>query len=186
MEGMRSIFYGTLILIFAWGIGSAVKQVGTAKFIVSLTHDVLSIGWVPLITFVTGAVVSFCTGTSYGTMAVLMPIVLPLVHAIASNQGVDPMPYMFPTIGAVLAGAVWGDHCSPISDTTIMSSMFTGSDHMDHVTTQIPYALLAALGAMAGYVGFALGLPAVVDLAIAVGVVFILFRMISKPVELEG
>lgn len=186
MEGMRSIFYGTLILIFAWGIGSAVKQVGTAKFIVSLTHDVLAIGWVPLITFVTGAIVSFCTGTSYGTMAVLMPIVLPLVHAIASNQGIDPMPYIIPTIGAVLAGAVWGDHCSPISDTTIMSSMFTGSDHMDHVTTQIPYALLAALGAVAGYAGFALGLPALVNLAIGIGVVFIVFRGISKPVELEG
>jgi Na+/H+ antiporter NhaC len=119
-------------------------------------------------------------------MAVLMPIVLPLVHAIASNQGIDPMPYIIPTIGAVLAGAVWGDHCSPISDTTIMSSMFTGSDHMDHVTTQIPYALLAALGAVAGYAGFALGLPALVNLAIGIGVVFIVFRGISKPVELEG
>lgn len=183
MEGMRSIFYGTLILIFAWGIGSMVKQVGTAGYIVSLTQDVLSPSWVPLVTFVTGAVIAFCTGTSYGTMAVLMPIVVPLVHAISGNLGLDPMTYMIPTIGAVFAGAVWGDHSSPISDTTIMSSMFTGSDHMDHVNTQIPYALLAAFGAMAGYAGVAFGLPAAASLAIAVVFALTVFRVLSKPIE---
>jgi len=183
MEGMRSIFYGTLILIFAWGIGSMVKQVQTAGYIVSLTREVLSPGWVPLITFVTGAVVAFCTGTSYGTMAVLMPIVVPLVHTISAGAGIDPMTYMIPTIGAVFAGAVWGDHSSPISDTTIMSSMFTGSDHMDHVNSQIPYALLAALGAASGYVGVALGLPAAANIAIALAVTLVVFRMVSSPVE---
>jgi Na+/H+ antiporter NhaC len=185
MEGMRSIFYGTLILIFAWGIGSMVKQVGTAGFIVSLTQDVLAPGWVPLVTFVTGAVISFCTGTSYGTMAVLMPIVVPLVHAVSGNAGLDPMTYMVPTIGAVFAGAVWGDHSSPISDTTIMSSMFTGSDHMDHVNTQIPYALLAAVGAVTGYAGVAFGLPTVACVALAVAVPVVIFRVISSPVEEE-
>lgn len=183
MEGMRSIFYGTLILIFAWGIGSMVKQVQTAGYIVSLTSEALSPGWVPLITFVIGAVVAFCTGTSYGTMAVLMPIVVPLVHAISAGAGMDPMAYMVPTIGAVFAGAVWGDHSSPISDTTIMSSMFTGSDHMDHVNSQIPYALLAALGAASGYVGVALGLPAAANIAIALVVTLVVFRLVSSPVE---
>jgi Na+/H+ antiporter NhaC len=185
MEGMRSIFYGTLILIFAWGIGSMVKQVGTAGFIVSLTQDVLAPGWVPLVTFVTGAVIAFCTGTSYGTMAVLMPIVVPLVHVVSGNAGLDPMTYMVPTIGAVFAGAVWGDHSSPISDTTIMSSMFTGSDHMDHVNTQIPYALLAAVGAVTGYAGVAFGLPTVACVALAVAVPVVIFRVISSPVEEE-
>ncbi len=185
MEGMRSIFYGTLILIFAWGIGSMVKQVETAGYIVSLTQDVLSPGWVPLVTFVTGAVIAFCTGTSYGTMAVLMPIVVPLVYTVSGNLGLDPMTFMVPTIGAVFAGAVWGDHSSPISDTTIMSSMFTGSDHMDHVNTQIPYALLAALGAVAGYAGVAFGLPTAACVALALAVPVVIFRFISKPVE-EG
>ncbi|MGC9372185.1 MAG: Na+/H+ antiporter NhaC family protein [Thermovirgaceae bacterium] len=185
MEGMRSIFYGTLILIFAWGIGSMVKQVETAGFIVALTQGVLAPGWVPLVTFVTGAVIAFCTGTSYGTMAVLMPIVVPLVHSVSGNLGLDPMTYMVPTIGAVFAGAVWGDHSSPISDTTIMSSMFTGSDHMDHVNTQIPYALLAALGAVAGYAGVAYGLPAAACVALALAVPIVIFRVISRPVEEE-
>nr|WP_321500551.1 Na+/H+ antiporter NhaC family protein [uncultured Dethiosulfovibrio sp.] len=183
MKGAQAIFVGSLILIFAWGIGSAIKSVGTAGYIVSVAGDLLSPGWIPLLTFFVGAVVSFCTGTSYGTMGILMPIVVPLVATVASNSGLDPMAHMVPTIGAVFAGAVWGDHCSPISDTTIMSSMFSGADHMDHVTTQAPYAMLAAVGAGAGYVGIALGFGPWVCLAIASAVTLILFQILSSPVD---
>jgi len=183
MEGMRSIFFGTLILIFAWGIGSAIKEVGTAAFIVGIAKGILSPAWIPIISFVIGAVISFSTGTSYGTMAVLMPIVIPLLHTTSLSAGIDPMAFMFATIGAVFGGAVWGDHCSPISDTTIMSSMFCGADHMDHVNTQIPYAIIAAAGALAGYIGVALGLPAIVNLILASVISIIIFRALSKPVE---
>ena len=184
IEGMRAIFLGTLILIFAWGIGSAIKEVNTAQFIVGLTGDILPVAWLPLITFITGSIVSFSTGTSYGTMAVLMPIVVPLVHHAGGGAGgVDFMQHMFPVIGAVFAGAVFGDHCSPISDTTIMSSMFSGSDHMDHVNTQAPYAIVAAAGAVVGYVGVALGLPAPVNLLAAALVALAAFRLLSKPIE---
>ncbi|MFH1434156.1 MAG: Na+/H+ antiporter NhaC family protein [Pseudomonadota bacterium] len=184
IEGMQAIFLGTLILIFAWGIGSAIKEVHTAQFIVGLTGDILPVAWLPLITFITGSIVSFSTGTSYGTMAVLMPIVVPLVrHAGGGAGGADFMHFMFPVIGAVFAGAVFGDHCSPISDTTIMSSMFSGSDHMDHVHTQAPYAVVAAAGAVVGYVGVALGLPAPVNLIAASLVALAAFRFLSKPVE---
>jgi Na+/H+ antiporter NhaC len=183
MEGMMSIFVGTIILVFAWGIGGAIKEVGTASYIVSIAGDVLSPAWIPVITFITGAVVSFCTGTSYGTMGILMPIVVPLVYKVSQGAGVDHMAFIIPTIGAVFAGAVWGDHCSPISDTTIMSSMFSGADHMDHVNTQIPYALIAASGALVGYVGVAMGLPVVADLIIATLFSCTLFRLISSPIE---
>ncbi|SMG17223.1 Na+/H+ antiporter NhaC family protein [Dethiosulfovibrio salsuginis] len=183
MKGAQAIFVGSLILIFAWGIGSAIKSVGTAGYIVSVAGDLLSPGWIPLLTFFVGAVVSFCTGTSYGTMGILMPIVVPLVATVTANSGLDPMTHMIPTIGAVFAGAVWGDHCSPISDTTIMSSMFSGSDHIDHVTTQAPYAMLAAVGSGAGYVGIALGFGPWVCLAIASAVTLILFQILSSPVE---
>jgi len=182
IQGMQSIFVGTLILIFAWGIGAAIKQVGTAAFIVSATEGILSPQFIPIITFIAGALISFSTGTSYGTMAVLMPIVAPLVHGTSIATGIDPMTFMIPTIGAVFAGAVFGDHCSPISDTTIMSSMFTGADHMDHVNTQAPYALLAATGALGGYVGVAMGLPVVVNLIIAGAITLGLFRVLSKPI----
>ncbi|MCF4114833.1 MULTISPECIES: Na+/H+ antiporter NhaC family protein [Dethiosulfovibrio] len=183
MKGAQSIFVGSLILIFAWGIGSAIKSVGTAGYIVSVAGDILSPGWIPLLTFFVGAVISFCTGTSYGTMGILMPIVVPLVASVSANGGVDPMTHMVPTIGAVFAGAVWGDHCSPISDTTIMSSMFSGADHMDHVNTQAPYAMLAAVGAGAGYVGVAMGLGAPLCLLLAVTVALVSFHVISSPVE---
>ncbi len=183
MKGAQSIFVGSLILIFAWGIGSAIKSVGTAGYIVSVAGDLLSPGWIPLLTFFVGAVVSFCTGTSYGTMGILMPIVVPLVATVTANSGLDPMTHMIPTIGAVFAGAVWGDHCSPISDTTIMSSMFSGSDHMDHVTTQAPYAILAAVGAGVGYVGIALGLGSWACLVLASAVTLILFQILSSPVD---
>lgn len=183
MEGMRSIFFGTLILVFAWGIGSAIKAVGTAGFIVSITEGVLSPGLIPLITFVVGALISFATGTSYGTMAVLMPIVIPLLYSTSASSGIDPMTYMFATIGAVFAGAVFGDHCSPISDTTIMSSMFSGADHIDHVNTQIPYALLAAAGAFVGYIGVAMRLPILINLLVGAIVALAVFRFLSRPIE---
>lgn len=185
MEGMRTIFFGTLILIFAWGIGAAIKEVGTAQFIIGLTGGSLSPGWIPLMAFLTGAVVSFSTGTSYGTMAVVMPIVVPLLYSTSVSMGIDPMPLMFPAIGAVFSGAVFGDHCSPISDTTVMSSMFTGSDHMDHVNSQIPYALIAGLGAVVGFVGLAVGLPGILNLLIGVAASLGLFRVVSQPIGVE-
>jgi Na+/H+ antiporter NhaC len=183
MEGMRSIFFGTLILIFAWGIGSSIKAVGTAKFLVGITEGVLSPAIIPLITFLVGGVISFSTGTSYGTVAVLMPIVIPIVFNVSTVDGIDPMMYIIPTIGAVFAGAIFGDHCSPISDTTIMSSMFSGADHIDHVKTQMPYAVLAGLGAVIGYIGVAIGLPIVINIIISILVVLMTFRILAKPIE---
>ncbi len=185
LEGMKSIFSGTLILIFAWGIGSSIKAVGTADFIVGVTQGSLTPALIPLITFITGTLISFATGTSYGTMAVLMPIVVPLVYGTSASAGIDPMTYMFATIGAVFAGAVFGDHCSPISDTTIMSSMFSGADHVDHVNTQVPYAVLAAIGAVVGYIGVIIGLPAIVNIVLGAAVSLIIFRFISEPIDEE-
>lgn len=183
MDGMRSIFYGTLILIFAWGIGSSIKAVGTAAFLVGITDGVLSPAIIPLITFLIGGVIAFSTGTAYGTVAVLMPIVMPIAYNVASGSGLDPMMYIFPTIGAVFSGAIFGDHCSPISDTTIMSSMFCGADHIDHVRTQMPYALLAGVGAIVGYIGIALGLNGVISIGMGLIVALGIFKIIGKPIE---
>ncbi|QSQ08053.1 Diaminopimelate epimerase [Koleobacter methoxysyntrophicus] len=112
--------------------------------------------------------------------------VVPLLYSTSTSAGLDPMVYMFATIGAVFAGAVFGDHCSPISDTTIMSSMFSGADHIDHVNTQIPYAILAAVGALVGYLGVALGLPIIINLIIAAVISLGLFRILSKPILEPG
>lgn len=112
-----------------------------------------------------------------------MPIVVPLVYSVAQNHGAELVDILLPSIGAVFAGAVWGDHCSPISDTTIMSSMFSGADHMDHVNTQMPYAFVAAFGAVVGYALLALGISVYVGLAIGTLASCALFYFISKPIE---
>ena len=111
----------------------------------------LTVKTLPTVVFVLASVVAFCTGTSWGTMGILMPMVVTLAHALLSRGGasVDPGdPILLSSIGSVLAGAVFGDHCSPISDTTVLSSQSSGCDHIEHVRTQLPYALAVAIVAI--------------------------------------
>ena len=183
LKGGQAVFVGSMILIYAWGISASIKSVGTAAYLVSVTKDFLAPGWIPMLTFLTGMVISFCTGTSYGTMGILMPIVVPLLAKVSAAAGIDVTTYMLPTVGAVFAGAVFGDHCSPISDTTIMSSMFCGADHIDHVKTQLPYALLAGAGAAAGYLCIAFGLNHWLSLAVGAALVAAAFLAISGRVD---
>ena len=135
-------------------------------------------GWLPAVTFLLGAVISFSTGTSWGTMAILMPLVIPV--AVGMPDGADTI--LVPTIGAVLAGAVFGDHCSPISDTTIVSAVSSDCDPMAHVRTQMPYALMAAaITVLLGYLPAGWGMSpwlALVICGVACGVVV---RFVAKP-----
>lgn len=138
MSGMRGMYLAVLILVLAWALGGVCRDLHTADFLIGAIGDWLTPAWIPPVVFVLSALVSFATGTSWGTMAILFPLVIPLAHELApGNEGI-----LFGTVSSILAGAVWGDHCSPISDTTILSSMATSCDHMDHVRTQLPYALV--------------------------------------------
>ena len=155
VQGMKQMMFATAILVLAWSIKSATSAVGTADYVVELAKSAgLSGGWVPIIVFLSAMFISFTTGTSWGTFGIMMPIAIPLAYGVTGNVG----PEVFASIGAVFAGGIFGDHCSPISDTTIMSSMFSGSDHIDHVTTQIPYAVTASSVGLVLYVLFALGI----------------------------
>ena len=123
-----------------------------------------------MVIFVLAAAVSFSTGTSFGTMGILMPIVIPLSVSLldVSNGFSASSPIFLCTVSAVLAGSVWGDHCSPISDTTILSSTAAGSDHIEHVKTQMPYAVFVAVIAIVfGYLPVALGLSPWISLSLA-------------------
>ncbi|WP_010477219.1 Na+/H+ antiporter NhaC family protein [Thermococcus zilligii] len=154
VQGMKQMMFATAILVLAWSIKSATSAVGTAEYVVGLAKSSgLSGGWVPLIVFLAAMFISFTTGTSWGTFGIMMPIAIPLAYSVTGNVG----PEVFASIGAVFAGGIFGDHCSPISDTTIMSSMFSGSDHIDHVKTQIPYAVTAAGVSFVLYVLFGIG-----------------------------
>ncbi len=146
LQGMQQMFLPALILVFAWMLNGVIKELGTANYLVALLGERLPAAWLPALVFLLAAVVSFSTGTSWGTMAIVMPLAIPLaVKLTAFHAGLPVSPVLAATVGAVLAGAVFGDHCSPISDTTIVSSFSSDCDVMAHVRTQTPYALTAAL-----------------------------------------
>jgi len=145
VDGCRSMTIGAIILGLAVTIGKVAKELHTADFLVEQVGQSMPILALPALLTALCMFIAFSTGTSWGTYAVVFPVAMPLAYHLSP----DPI-FMQVCFGAVLGGAVFGDQCSPISDTTILSSMFTGCDMMDHVTTQMPLALAAAgLGAIA-------------------------------------
>jgi len=182
IDGMRSMFMAMVILVLAWSIGSVCTRLHTANYIVGVVAESLPPHFLPVITFLVAAVISLATGTSWGTMAIVMPLVIPLAHELSAISGLGAIEtdrILLGAISSVLAGAVFGDHCSPISDTTVLSSMASCSDHIDHVRTQLPYAVVVALIGMAvGDIPSAFGLSPWVSLAVgtvlAVTVLFLL------------
>lgn len=157
MSGAKTMFVAFLLMVFAWALKAACDAVGTADYTVSVILPLVenAPAILPLVVFLVCMLLSFGLGTSWGTMAIITPIAIPLVLAATGNE-LNWVVYA--TVGSVLSGAIFGDHCSPISDTTIVSSTFAGSDHMDHVTSQIPYAVFAAVVAILGYFLMLLGL----------------------------
>ncbi|AKD37687.1 Na+/H+ antiporter family [Pasteurella multocida subsp. multocida OH4807] len=142
--GIKSMLGAVLILLFAWTINNVVGDVKTGVYLSSLVSDNLPVAILPALLFILTAVMAFSTGTSWGTFGIMLPI----AAAIAANAAPE---LMLPCLSAVMAGAVCGDHCSPISDTTILSSTGAKCNHIDHVTTQLPYAILIALASFVGY-----------------------------------
>lgn len=152
-DGMKQMFLPALILVFAWVLNAVIKEAGAAPYLVSLLGPDTGAAWLPALVFGLASLISFSTGTSWGTMAIVMPLTIPVAAKLTGlHAGGTPDAVLIATIGAVLAGAVFGDHCSPISDTTIVSAFSSDCDAMDHVRTQLPYALAAAgLAVLLGY-----------------------------------
>ncbi len=172
VEGFKSMMLAVVVLLLAWSISAVCGDLHTAEYLVGVTSGVVSPHWLPVLVFALSAAASFATGSSWGTMGILMPLVIPISHGLSIAAGhpvEDPVYYtlMLGTISSVLAGSVWGDHCSPISDTTILSSMSSACDHIAHVRTQIPYALgIGVLGMIVGDIPTAYGLSPWVSLAV--------------------
>lgn len=156
-SGLQNVVYGAVILLLAVVIGGLIRESGGGLFLVDLLGDTLPPAIIPLLLFVLTLVVAFSTGTSWGTFAVTFPLAMPLAWAIAVNSGTDyPILFLQLCFVAVLNGSVFGDQCSPISDTTVLSSLATGCDLMDHVRTQIIPCAFAALFAVIGWTAIAL------------------------------
>lgn len=181
VDGTKTLMITGVILILAWSLSSVIKEVGTAKFMINYLSGAIPAFLLPSIIFVLGSIISFSTGTAYGTMGILMPLAIPLAHSINPEMG-----YVVVSTSAVLTGAIFGDHCSPISDTTILSSMGAGCDHIEHVKTQMPYAIyVASCTILFGYIPAGFGLPVFIVLPLAIFAVGFGLRFIGKRTDVD-
>jgi len=181
--GIKTMMSAIAILVLAWSLAEITEAMNTAGYIKSFFGEDFTHVWLlPAITFVLSAVIAFSTGSSWSTMALMYPVVIPLAYTLASgNGGIDEMSILYNTIASVLAGSVLGDHCSPISDTTILSSLATSCDHISHVRTQLPYAL--TVGATALFIGIipaALGVSGLILIPIGVLILYLIVRYLGK------
>ena len=187
VEGIKTMFNAVLILTMAWSISLITKDMHTAEFVSQLLLQwSLSPVLVPMLTFLLAALIGFSTGTSWGTMAILYPLILPASWMLCIDEGMTvaaTMPLFYNVVASVLAGAVMGDHCSPISDTTIMSSLASGCDHLQHVSTQMPYALtVGSVAMLIGVLPTSLGLPSWTAFLLGLAVLAIIVRFVGKKV----
>lgn len=177
INGMRAVLPAGIILVLAWSLSSVIKDLGTAKYMVSLLSGKVSKTVLPSIVFVTASLISFATGTSYGTMGILFPLVIPLAYSVSTEQH-----FLVLNTACVLTGAIFGDHCSPISDTTILSSINCGCDHIAHTNTQLVYAIVVALISLLAYILASLNIHVGFIIIFAVTISVIILNFIGKPV----
>lgn len=187
MVGFKIMLPATVVLILAWTLALMTKYMHTADFVSSalIEWNVTPL-MLPALTFVLAVIIAFSTGTSWGTMAILYPLVLPVTWHLTSNAGYaynDGMTVLLDVISCILAGAVMGDHCSPISDTTIMSSTSTGCNHLEHVRTQMPYALTVGGVSLVWIIFSSLGVPAWLLLILGIVALWAIVRFVGKRVE---
>ncbi len=188
LNGFKTMFNAIIILVLAWSMADMTKELRTADFITaSLTSLNVSPYIIPAITFLFSAAISFSTGSSWGTMAIIYPLVLPATWKIGADTGMD-----YPTlvmvfhnvVASVLAGSVFGDHCSPISDTTILSSLSSSCNHISHVKTQMPYAIAVGfIALLAGVVPAGLGWPVWISYVSGIGFMYLIIRYKGRKIE---
>jgi Na+/H+ antiporter NhaC len=185
VQGYKTMLTAVLILVLAWSIALITEHLHTAEFIsTSLIKFQLSPYIVPTLTFLLAALVSFSTGSSWGTMAILYPLILPASWLICKDAGLDydtSISIFHNVVSAVLAGSVLGDHCSPISDTTILSSLASSCNHISHVRTQMPYALtVGVVGILFGTIPAAYGVSALILFPLNIAILFGIVHFVGK------
>ena len=191
LTGARHVVPACFILWLAWTMGDMTdsSHLQTATFLASGVESVVAAWALPTVVFVLAAIVAFSTGTSWGTMGILMPIVIPTaVRVIAGSNGgaiSGSDPLLVATIAGVLAGAIWGDHCSPISDTTVLSSAASRCDHIAHVRTQMPYALLVGgISIVCGTLLIGIGVPVIVTHILGITAMVAALRIFGQKVSI--
>ncbi|NJB84582.1 Na+/H+ antiporter NhaC [Lewinella marina] len=190
--GFKAMFSAVMILTLAWALALTTEQLHTATFLVELLGDALNPYFLQPVIFVLAALISFSTGSSWSTMAILYPIAIPLTWTVAMMSGWEEAAaagLFYNVISTVLAASVLGDHCSPISDTTILSSLASDCNHIDHVRTQLPYALtVGAVALLCGFLSTVLGGGWLVCLSLmAAGLIVLWFvvRTFGQTMEMD-
>lgn len=188
LAGFKSMLTPVLILVFAWALAQMTKDMHTATFISNSLVAIALPSWsFPVATFILAAIVAFATGSSWGTMAILYPLMLPTLWNIGLVEGLEEtalISLFYSTVSAILTGAVMGDHCSPISDTTILSATASSCNHLDHVRTQMPYALtVGVVSIFLGYLPEALGMPVWVLYPLGIGTLYLILRKFGKRAQ---
>ncbi|MCB9649538.1 MAG: Na+/H+ antiporter NhaC family protein [Deltaproteobacteria bacterium] len=179
VNGLRAMILAVVVLALAWSIGKVMDDLKAGAFVAELAGSAIPAWALSSVTFLLAALMAFATGTSWGTMAILFPIVIPVVALHGGTAGFESV--LLGTSSAVLAGAVFGDHCSPISDTTVLSSIASASDHVDHTRTQGPYAVLCAIVALIfGYIPYSLGAPPWLLIGVGTAVLVGFLRMFGE------
>ena len=188
--GARATLFGMVVLVLAWSMSDVTTALNAKGYLITILGESMPAAWVPAAVFVLAGVTAFATGTSWGTMGILVPLVVPLAWAVMSVNGMTEsgdMHILYSSVSCVLAGAVWGDHCSPISDTTVLSSIASGCNHIEHVRTQLPYALLVGLVAIViGTVPGGYGVPPWVSLLVGGVVLYVVLRLRGRQADADA
>ncbi|MFC2075002.1 Na+/H+ antiporter NhaC family protein [Bdellovibrionota bacterium] len=180
LKGCRAVLFAIFIWVLAWGIGNICQDLFTAHYLVALLKDHISPATLTVSIFLISAGIGFVTGTSWGAMAILIPTSLPLTYEVGG------LPLLIISLGAVLDGSIFGDHCSPISDTTIMSSLASSCDHLTHVRTQLPYAVLCMTAAtLFGYLLAPQGIQPWICIPVGIGALFLILRFFGRSADAE-
>lgn len=184
INGYKTILPAMIILILAWSLALITEEMHTAAFLNSLWSDSFSPYFIPAIVFVLSALVAFSTGSSWGTMAILYPLMLPASYHISIEAGLSHdqvMIIFYNVVSVILAGSVFGDHCSPISDTTILSSLASSCNHIDHVRTQLPYAITTGMVAIViGTIPASMGVSPLILFPLGFGIMYLIIRILGK------
>lgn len=184
INGIKTMLSAIVILVLAWALALVIEELQTAELITSIMSENVSPYLIPALTFVLAALVAFSTGSSWGTMAILYPLILPASWKICQEAGFDydlTLSIFHNSVSTVLAGAVLGDHCSPISDTTILSSLSSSCNHIQHVKTQMPYALTVGVVALLfGTIPAAFGVPMWLSLIVSLSLLYGIVHFIGK------
>ena len=188
INGFRTMLTAIVILVFAWSIALVTEHLHTADFISKLMLEIqISPYLVPTLTFILAAFVAFSTGSSWGTMAILYPLFLPATWLICKDFGLgydNSMLIFYNVVSTVLAGSVLGDHCSPISDTTILSSLASSCNHIEHVRTQLPYALtVGSVAIIFGTIPAAFGVPSIILFPLGITILYFVITVFGKKID---